>query len=107
VLAHFSNINYAFPLNMVTINLDYWKSLSKDQKTAMLKAAAETETNQWSQSETKTMEALAVIKENGFTISEPSPALSLEMDKAAAKIVDEFASNADAATKAILKKHTK
>ncbi len=107
VLAHFSNINYAFPLNMVTINLDYWKSLSKDQKATMLKAAAETETSQWSQSETKTMEALAVIKANGFTISEPSPALSLEMDKAAAKIVDEFAAKADEATRAVLKKHTK
>lgn len=107
VLAHFTDINYAFPLNMVTINLDYWKSLSNDQRAAMLKAAADTETNQWSSSEGKTLEALSIIKENGFIISQPSPALGLEMDKAAAVIVNEFASEADDATKAILKKYTK
>ncbi|MDD9302964.1 MAG: TRAP transporter substrate-binding protein [Desulfobacter sp.] len=107
VLNHFTNINYAFPLNMVTVNMDYWDAMSKNQKAAILKAAAETEANQWKASETKTLEALAIIKENGFTIAQPSDALSAEMDKAAALIVEEFAKKADSKTKALFKAHTK
>lgn len=107
VLDHFTNINYAFPLNMVTVNMDYWKAMSKDQQDAILKAAAETETNQWKASEAKTMEALDIIKQNGFTIAEPSDALSAEMDKAAALIVEEFAGKADKKTRALLDAYTK
>ena len=33
VLGAFKPINYAFPLNMVTINNDYWKSLNKLSRT--------------------------------------------------------------------------
>ena len=107
VLDHFTNINYAFPLNMVTVNMDYWKAMSKDQQDAILKAAAETEANQWARSEAKTVEALNIIKENGFTIAEPGAALSAEMDKAASLIVEEFAAKADKKTKALLEKYTK
>jgi len=107
VLNHFTNINYAFPLNMVTINLDYWNVLSKAQQKAMVKAAKETETNQWNKSESKTIEALNIIKDHGFTITEPSEKLSLEMDKAAAVIIKEFAEKADKKTKTVLEKFTK
>ncbi len=107
VLDHFTNINYAFPLNMVTVNMDYWKSMTKAQQDAILKAADETEANQWARSEAKTVEALNIIKENGFTIADPDSALSAEMDKAAALIVKEFAAKADAPTQALLKKYTK
>ncbi|WDP88836.1 MAG: TRAP transporter substrate-binding protein [Desulfobacter sp.] len=107
VLDHFTNIYYAFPLNMVTVNMDYWNAMSKDQKDAILKAAAETEAAQWQASESKTMEALSVIKEKGFTIADPSDALAAEMDKAAGPIVDGFAKKADAKTKALLEKYTK
>ena len=107
VLDNFTNINYAFPLNMVTVNMDYWKAMSKDQQDAILKAAAETETNQWQRSESKTREALDIIKENGFTIAEPSDALSAEMDKAAALIVEEFSKKADKKTRALLEAYTK
>ena len=43
VLTDFTKINYAYPLQAVTINLDYWNSLTKAQQEAMLKAAAEIE----------------------------------------------------------------
>lgn len=107
VLDHFTSINYAFPLNMVTLNMDYWKAMSKDQQDAILKAAAETEANQWAASEAKTAEALSIIKENGFTIADPSDALSADMDKAAALIVEEFAEKADKNTRALLETYTK
>ncbi|MFH1153593.1 MAG: TRAP transporter substrate-binding protein [Pseudomonadota bacterium] len=107
VLSNFTNINYAFPLNMVTINLDYWKSMSKTQQDAVLKAAAETEKTQWHNAKAATDEALTVIKDNGFTIAEPTPELSAQMDKAAALIVAEFTEKADDKAKAVLKKYTK
>ena len=47
VLTDFTKINYAYPLQAVTINLDYWNSLTKVQQEAMLKAAAEIEKAQW------------------------------------------------------------
>ncbi|MCP4116996.1 MAG: TRAP transporter substrate-binding protein [Desulfobacteraceae bacterium] len=107
VLGNFTNINYAFPLNMVTVNLDYWRSMTKAQQKAILKAAADTEKNQWNRSEAKTLEALAIIKEKGFTIADPSDALSREMDTAAAKIVKTFTDKADSKTQSILDKYAK
>lgn len=107
VLKHFTNINYAFPLNMVTINLDYWNSLSKDQQAALLKAAAEVEQIQWTGAEVKTRKAMEEIKKNGFVIAQPSDVLNQEMDKAAAVIVKEFAGKADKKTQALLEKYTK
>ncbi|HKK90341.1 MAG TPA: TRAP transporter substrate-binding protein [Desulfobacteraceae bacterium] len=107
VLGHFTNIYYAFPLNMVTINLDYWNSLSGEQQQAMIKAAKDTEASQWKNSEAKTTEAIKVIRENGFVISDPTSALSEEMDRAAAVIVEEYAGDADKATRTVLDKYLK
>ena len=107
VLSHFTDINYAFPLNMVTINLDYWKSMSKAQQEAMLNAAKEIEAAQWHKAKAATEEALTIIKENGFEIAQPSAELASQMDKAAAKIVEEFTEKADEKTKAVLKKFIK
>ena len=47
VLSNYTKINYAYPLQAVTINLDYWNSLDKTQQEAMLKAAFEIEKAQW------------------------------------------------------------
>ena len=47
VLSDFTKISYAYPLQAVTINLDYWKSLDKAQQEALLKAAEKIEKAQW------------------------------------------------------------
>jgi TRAP-type transport system periplasmic protein len=108
VLSDFKSINYAYPLNMVTINMDYWKGLSKDQQEAVLKAAAEIEKRQWKASEERTIEALSVIKEKGIQVSEQEDsALTQELDKAAGQIVSEYLSGADADTKAVVSKFVK
>lgn len=107
VLSYFKDINYAFPLNMVTINLDYWKALNADQQQAVLKAAAETEAEQWAASEKRTVDALKVIQEHGFKVSKPDAALSAAMDKAAAGIVAEFKQGLKPEAVAILEKYTR
>ena len=106
VLGAFKPINYAFPLNMVTINNDYWNSLAKDQQDAILKAAEEVEASQWAASEQRHVDSLKVIQENGIAVSDVSPELSAELDKAAEKLIAEFKEKSKGELRQILDKYT-
>ena len=105
VLKNFTKINYAYPLQAVTINLDYWNSLDKAQKEAMLKAAKEIEEAQWEASKQEDAVALKMLADNGMTVSEASPALKKELDTIAKKMLDEYLSDADKETKTIFSKY--
>lgn len=107
VLSHFEPINYAYPLNMVTINLDYWNALTKDQQAAMEKAAAETEAAQWAASEARSEKALKIISERGIRIIAENATLTAELDASAAEIQKQFLKKAKKAEKALLKKYIK
>jgi TRAP-type C4-dicarboxylate transport system substrate-binding protein len=102
VLSHFTKIHFAYPLNMVTINMDYWNSLTKEQQEAMLKAAEETEAAQWEASKESNQKSLKILKENGITISEVGPAFGEKLDEFAEEIFKEFKSEADEDTKKAL-----
>ncbi|AEH44429.1 Extracellular solute-binding protein, family 7 [Thermodesulfatator indicus DSM 15286] len=105
VLKYFTNIYYAFPLNMVTINLDYWKSLSKEQQQAMLKAAQEIENRQWQNSKKRYFEAAEILKQHGMIIEDATPELMKAMDKAALKIIKDFMKKCTPKEKEILEKY--
>ncbi len=105
VLKYFTNIHYAYPLNMVTINLDYWKSLSKSQQKAMLKAAKEIEAAQWKYSEDITKKDLKILKAHNMVVEQPTAGFTKDMNKAAKKITDEFLSKASPAVKKIIEKY--
>lgn len=107
VLNGFKAINYAYPLNMVTINLDYWKALSKEQQDAILMAAAETENQQWQNSQARHEEGLKVIQEHGMVVSEESAEFGKTLDAAAKKIVAEFKAKSKKDVAAILDKYSK
>ncbi len=107
VLKGFKQINYAYPLNMVTINLDYWKSLSKKQQDALLKAAAETEAMQWKNSQARNEDGLKTIKEHGMLVSAESPELKQDLDNAAQKIIAEFKGKAKMDVAKVLDKYAK
>ena len=100
VLKHFTMINYAYPLNMLTINMDYWNSLSPAQQEALLKAAAKTEDDQWSASKESNQAALAELEAQGMAIAQASPELQGKLDELAAAMVQDFLANANADTKA-------
>jgi len=102
VLSHFTKIDFAYPLNMVTINLDYWKALTDEQKAALEKAASEMEAVQWERSNTSNEEALKVLAENDIEISQADAALDEALDKVAAEIVEEFAQGAGEDVKSTL-----
>lgn len=107
VLSNFTQIDYAYPLNMVTINTDYWKALSREQQDAVLKAAAEIEKSQWTNSKNKNGEALKIIQEKGIKVSASDPALAAEMDRAAKQITDKFMKKAKSPLKEVLGKFVK
>ncbi len=107
VLSHFTKINYAYPLQAVTINLDYWNGLDKEQQAAILKAAAETEKAQWQASKDEDAAALKMLADNKMVISEASETLKKELNDIAKKLLDAFLKDADDATKAIFKEYQK
>ncbi len=107
VLKYFTNIYYAFPLNMLTINMDYWNALSKSQQQAMLKAAKATEEYQWNISQKKMENAAKIIKQHGMIVNNSTPALNKAMKKAAAKIIGKFMKRAKGQEKALLEKYAK
>ena len=61
-------ISYAYPLQAVTINLDFWNSLDKTQQDAMLKAADEIGKEQWSVVKGEDKDALDTMAQNGIKI---------------------------------------
>jgi TRAP-type C4-dicarboxylate transport system substrate-binding protein len=107
VLSDFTKINYAYPLQAVTINLDYWNSLDKAQQEAMLKAANEIEKEQWTAIKLEDKDALDTMAQNGMKISEASEELKKELDGIANKMLEEYLADADEQTKNIFKEYRK
>jgi len=107
VLSNFTKIKYAFPLQAVSINLDYWNSLDKSQKDAVLKAAAETEKAQWLEVRLEDSNAQAVMVKNGIIISEASSELKKDLDKIANNSLETYLSDASSDIKNIFKEYRK
>ncbi|MDD2385005.1 MAG: TRAP transporter substrate-binding protein [Sulfurospirillaceae bacterium] len=107
VLSDFTKISYAYPLQAVTINLDYWKSLDKAQQEAVLKAAAKIEASQWDASKEEDKVALKMLSDNGMKITDESPELKKELDIVAKKMLDAYLADADDMIKKIFIEYKK
>jgi len=107
VLSNFTKINYAYPLQAVTINLDYWNALSAEQKEAMLKAAKETEAAQWEVSKAEDALALKTLADNGMKIAEASDTLKKELSAVGKKLLDEYLKDAGDDVKKIFAEYSK
>ena len=107
VLSNYTKINYAYPLQAVTINLDYWNSLDKTQQEAMLKAAFEIEKAQWEAVKLEDKDALEMMEKNGMKITEASVDLKIQLDVIANIMLEDYLADADAQTKEIFKKYRK
>lgn len=105
VLTNFTKISYAYPLQAVTINLDFWNSLDKTQQEAMLKAAAEIEKEQWSVVKGEDKDALDTMAQNGMVISEANETLKKELSAVADKMLVDYLSDADDETKKIFEEY--
>eukprot|EP01029_Cantina_marsupialis_P027000 TRINITY_DN740985_c0_g1_i1.p1 TRINITY_DN740985_c0_g1~~TRINITY_DN740985_c0_g1_i1.p1 ORF type:complete len:319 (-),score=73.78 TRINITY_DN740985_c0_g1_i1:208-1164(-) len=107
VLSDFTKISYAYPLQAVTINLDYWNSLDKTQQKAMLKAASEIEKAQWEASIEEDKVALETLVKNGLQVNEASPELKKELDKIADEMLEEYLKGANSQIKKIFEEYRK
>ncbi len=107
VLSNYTKINYAYPLQAVTINLDYWNSLDKNQKEALTKAASEIEKSQWQAVRVEEKTALEELAKNGIKITEASPELKKELDVIANKLLTKYLDGANSDIKAIFKEYRK
>ena len=90
-LPHFTEINYAMPLSLTTVNLDAWNALDAATQKAVLEAAAETETRQWQALDGRLTKNYERMRENGMTITrEVSPALAAKFKAAAQTAIAEW-----------------
>ncbi len=107
VLGYFTKIRYAYPLQAVSINLDYWNSLSKSQKEAVLKAAKETEKAQWEASKKENNDALELLIKNKMNVSEPSEMLAKDLKKVGDDMFNNYIKNAKPQIKKIFEEFNK
>ena len=107
VLNHFTKIGYAYPLQAVTINLDYWNSLDKNQKTAMLKAAKEMEKIQWNISRNIDKKDLAILAKHGMIVTAPTATLKKQLAKVGEKMLKSYLKDANSDIKKIFKEYRK
>lgn len=91
VLRHFTAIEYAVTLSMVTINNDAWAALEPALQQAMQAAAAETETRQWEIMKTRVAENYARMRSAGVGITtELSPQYQHALREAGQVAVDDW-----------------
>lgn len=107
VLSNYTKINYAYPLQAVTINLDYWNSLDKNQKEAITKAATQIEKAQWKAVKLEEKNALEVLAKNGIKIKEASPELKKQLDVIANDLLKNYLDGANSQIKSIFKEYRK
>lgn len=89
-LGHYSRFDWANPLSVVTVNLDAWNAISPEHQEAIAALAAELEPEFWEVSKSEDEKNLAVLAENGMTVSQPSPEMRAQIVAASEKIWDEF-----------------
>lgn len=90
-LPHFTEINYAMPLSLTTVNLDAWNALEPATQKAVADAAAETEARQWQALDGRLAKNYERMRENGMTITRSiSPALSAKFKSAADAAIGEW-----------------
>ena len=107
VLSNFTKIKYAYPLQTVSINLDYWNSMNKSQQNALLKAAKEIEEKQWSAVRLEDKHALDTMKKNGMIIGDASPQLKKQLDKMANDVLTNYLKDAKKDIKDIFEEYRK
>jgi TRAP-type C4-dicarboxylate transport system substrate-binding protein len=85
-LDHFTAINYAMPLSLVTINLDTWKQLSPALQRAVSDAAVATETRQWTAIRARVDANYTRMQANLVTVTPRVPAELTAALKAAGRV---------------------
>jgi TRAP-type transport system periplasmic protein len=90
------------PKNAVIVNKAAFDALDATSKAALLKAGAEAEARGLAVSKAKNTEYLDLLKKNGMTILQPSPALKADMKKVGDTMLKEWLDKAGPEGKALV-----
>ncbi|MGM0984212.1 MAG: TRAP transporter substrate-binding protein [Pseudomonadota bacterium] len=101
-LSHFNHAQLWLPKNMVIVSDKAFSRLDEATQQAVLDAAAEAETRGWEMSRQETDDALAVLKENGIEVSEPTPELATLLEEVGETMTEEWVGRAGDQGAAIL-----
>ncbi|WP_206060515.1 TRAP transporter substrate-binding protein [Nitrincola alkalilacustris] len=104
-LTHFNHTQLWLPKNMVIVNDQAFSRLDPAVQQAVLDAAEEAERRGWEMSKQETEQALAVLKENGIIVSDPSPALSDALKDIGKTMADEWVEQAGEQGRQILQNY--
>jgi len=90
-LRHFTAIEYAVTMSMVTVNADAWRALDPGLQQALREAAAETEARQWEVMKTRVAANYARMRAAGITLTtELTPEYRQALRAAGQTAVDEW-----------------
>ncbi|MCJ8140868.1 TRAP transporter substrate-binding protein [Falsirhodobacter halotolerans] len=89
-LDNMSTFNWQASSNIVTVNLDEWSALDPEDQAAIEAAAADLEGQFWLNSRAEDAAKIAVLEENGMTVTAPSPELRAELLEKAMPLWDAY-----------------
>jgi TRAP-type C4-dicarboxylate transport system substrate-binding protein len=101
-LSHFNHAQLWLPKNMVIVSEKAFSRLDEASQEALLAAAETAEQRGWEMSRQETEDAIAVLKENGIEVSEPSDALSEKLREVGETMTNEWVERAGEQGEAIL-----
>nr|WP_321463059.1 TRAP transporter substrate-binding protein [uncultured Cohaesibacter sp.] len=89
-MGNMSTFNWQASSNIVTVNLDAWNDLTEEQQDAIETAAIKLEGDFWKASRAEDQKKIAILEENGMTVTAPSAELKAELIKRAQPLWEEF-----------------
>ncbi len=101
-LTNFNHAQLWLPKNMVVVNAREFASLPEDVQAAVESAAAEAEKRGWEASKEETDAKIAIMRENGIEISEPSDALAKRLEAVGKTMTEEWLERAGPDGQALL-----
>ncbi len=87
---HMSTFAWQASSNAVTVNLDAWNALSPEHRVAIERLASKMEGQFWLNSVAEDAKKIAVLAQNGMTISTPSPELRAALLERATPLWEAF-----------------
>jgi len=106
-LSHFTEINYAMPLNMLHINLDVFDGLTPELQQAVVEAAEATSERNWQAVLKRVDENYAEMQQNGLTVVTDVPQDYLEaLNEAGREALDDWLAKTGEKGQAIIQAYT-
>jgi TRAP-type transport system periplasmic protein len=99
---YFYPVNGWLPCNVTAVSMKAFNALDKASQEAVIKAAAMAEERGWAESEKVDTNSIAVLRQNGMNITEPSASVREALAGIGKKMTAEWAAKAGADGQAIL-----